>query len=155
MPRPQRYFRAGVGAVILDRAGRVLVLERSDRPGAWQFPQGGLIEEEEPEDGIWREVHEETGLTSRELELIARYPEPLVYELPERARRKKTGMGQVQYWFFFRMRGDRTDVPMPPDGEFRGWRWTSFDEAVEQATSFRRRVYERLREFANRADSLR
>lgn len=155
MPRPQRYFRAGVGAVILGRAGRVLVLERSDRPGAWQFPQGGLLEDEEPEDAIWREVHEETGLTSREVELVARYPEPLVYELPERARRKKTGMGQVQYWFFFRMRGDRPDVPMPPDGEFRAWRWTSFDEAVEQATTFRRRVYERLREFATRADSLR
>jgi putative (di)nucleoside polyphosphate hydrolase len=134
--------------VIVDEAGRVLLLERSDRPGAWQFPQGGLLEDEDPETAVWREVHEETGLTSREIELTARYPEPLVYELPDRAQRKKTGMGQVQYWFFFRMRNSSTDVPLPADGEFRSWRWASFDEAVDRAVSFRRRVYGRLREFA-------
>ena len=52
MKRPARYFRAGVGAVVLEPNGRVLVLERSDVPGAWQFPQGGLDDGETPPEGM-------------------------------------------------------------------------------------------------------
>lgn len=148
MGRPKRYFRAGVGAVVLDADGRVLMFERSDIPGAWQFPQGGLEDDEEPAAAAWRELHEETGLTGRDLELLAAYPEPLVYELPPSARRTKTGMGQVQYWFFFRLRDKPLAVALPADGEFRQAAWMDFDEAVAQAVRFRQRIYERLRDFA-------
>jgi putative (di)nucleoside polyphosphate hydrolase len=149
MGKPKRYFRAGVGAVVLDGAGRVLIFERSDISGAWQFPQGGLEEEEDPESGVWRELREETGLTSADVALLARYPEPLVYELPHPASSKKTGMGQVQYWFFFRIRQPRQHISVPVNGEFRRAVWADFGKAVEQAVNFRKRVYERLRTFYN------
>jgi putative (di)nucleoside polyphosphate hydrolase len=149
MGAPPRYFRAGVGAVILDDSGQALAFERSRMPGAWQFPQGGIEAGEEPLDAVWREVKEETGLTRRDLRLVAAYPEPLVYELPPATQRRKTGMGQVQYWFFFRMRTPQDRVMVPPDGEFRQAAWIPFDEAVGRAVSFRRRVYERLRDFAS------
>jgi len=82
MKRPTRYFRAGAGAVLTDQHGRVLIFERRDIPGAWQFPQGGLENEENPIDAALREIWEETGISKTALALIDRYPGLLVYELP-------------------------------------------------------------------------
>jgi 8-oxo-dGTP diphosphatase len=64
----QREFPAsplvGVGAVVVDKAGRVLLIRRGTEPrkGEWSIP-GGLIELGEPlREGVIREVAEETGL---------------------------------------------------------------------------------------------
>jgi ADP-ribose pyrophosphatase YjhB (NUDIX family) len=60
----------GAEAVCLDQDGRVLLGRRANDPGAglWDLPGGFLHEDELPEDGLRREVREETGL---ELELLA------------------------------------------------------------------------------------
>ena len=144
------HFRAGAGAVILDKGGRVLVFERRDITGAWQFPQGGLETGETPEEAVWREVQEETGLTAADLTLLDRYPEPLVYELPPSARRKHTGLGQVQYWFYFRARADFPHVSLGPRGEFRAARWAAFRDVVLETVAFRQLLYQRLETFARK-----
>jgi putative (di)nucleoside polyphosphate hydrolase len=146
MKRPPQYFRAGVGAVIANRDGRVLALERADHPGAWQLPQGGLEADEEPLDGVHREVAEETGVGASALELIDTYPEPLAYELPAAKRSAKTGRGQVQYWFLFRLTGGDSDVDVTAGREFRAWRWAALDEIVAGVAAFRQPVYRRLHE---------
>jgi 8-oxo-dGTP pyrophosphatase MutT (NUDIX family) len=51
-----------VAAVIVDDQGRVLVTQRRDN-GHWQPPGGVLELDETIEDGLRREVYEETGLT--------------------------------------------------------------------------------------------
>jgi 8-oxo-dGTP diphosphatase len=54
----------GVGAVVFDELGRVLVIRRGAEPlkGRWSLP-GGLLEVgEKLVDGVVREVREETGL---------------------------------------------------------------------------------------------
>ena len=139
-----QYFRAGAGAVICDAAGRVLALERADVPGAWQLPQGGLRADEEPLQAAYREVAEETGIPPEALELVARHPEPLAYELPPEARRAKTGRGQVQYWYLFRVRDPSVAPDLPEDGEFRDWRWMAISDLAPSVVAFRRPVYERL-----------
>lgn len=142
------HFRAGAGAVILNAAGEVLVFERDDVTNAWQFPQGGLDPGETPEDAVWRELYEETGLRPSDLAPIARYPEPLVYELPPHARRQRNGLGQVQYWFFFRALDAAPPVRLEPNGEFRACRWAAFRDVVTATVAFRKPVYERLEAFA-------
>jgi putative (di)nucleoside polyphosphate hydrolase len=142
---PAQYFRAGVGAVIAHRDGRVLALERADHPGAWQLPQGGLERDEEPLEGVYREIAEETGLRADGLELLDTFPEPLAYELPAAKRSRKTGRGQVQYWFFFRLIGDSV-IDVSGGREFRAWRWTTFDELLAVVAAFRRPVYQRVLE---------
>ena len=148
MGRPDRYFRAGVGAVIFNARRQVLVLERTDVPGAWQFPQGGLDKGEAPVEGARREAEEETGIPAKALRLVGRYPDLLAYELPERAQTKRTGLGQVQYWFYFETRA--VDVPLEalPPGEFRAARWVSFERAVAGSVAFRAALYKKLRMYA-------
>ncbi len=144
MSLPEEYFRAGVGAVLLNRDGLVLAFERRDVPGAWQLPQGGLEASEEPVRAACREVEEETGIRESDLALIDTYPEPLVYELPATARSRKTGRGQVQYWFLFRFTGSEEDIDLKIGGEFRKWKWCDFQDLLNEVADFRKPVYQKL-----------
>ena len=58
----QHIHSVSVAGVVVDDAGRVLVARRRDN-GHWEAP-GGILERDETfEDGVIREVAEETGLT--------------------------------------------------------------------------------------------
>ena len=78
------------------------------------------------------------------LRLIGQLPELLAYELPAAAQSPRTGMGQVQYWFYFQTRA--VDVPLAclPPGEFRAARWTTMRRAVAEAVPFRAPLYRKL-----------
>jgi ADP-ribose pyrophosphatase YjhB (NUDIX family) len=73
--------RIGVGAVVFDAQGRVLLVRRGSEPGKgrWSIP-GGLVEVGETlENAVRREVAEETGI---EVEVAARIEvvERILYE---------------------------------------------------------------------------
>ena len=139
-------FRAGVGAIILNESGQVLGLERRDIPGSWQFPQGGLKQDEAPFDAVMREVLEETGIEENDLELLASAPRWLAYELPEEARSEKIGRGQVQRWFLFRFTGQDEAITLGDEKEFKAWKWMSMVEMVSKVVSFKQAVYQELAE---------
>lgn len=138
-------FRAGVGAVIFNTTGLVLACERSDSPGSWQLPQGGLKEGEETLAAVLREIAEETAITAHDLTLLGRYPEWLVYELEPERRSGKHGRGQVQQWFYFRLAAAVTvAVENAVSGEFSAARWMELDELAQTTIPFRRPLYARL-----------
>ena len=155
MAKPAQYFRAGAGAMIVNADGHVLAIERADIAGAWQLPQGGLDVDEEPLRAVYREIAEETGIGEDDLALVKACSELLVYELPRRARSKKTGRGQVLYWFLFRFRGNPRQAAIR-NRESRGWRWMPFRRVINGVTSFRKPMYKRLaQEFGNHLESRR
>ena len=57
------------GAVVLDGAGRLLVIRRGQEPslGRWSIPGGRCLPDEDRADACVREVAEETGLVVRVL----------------------------------------------------------------------------------------
>ena len=132
--------------MIVDWHGRILALERSDFRGSWQLPQGGLERGETTLDAALREVEEETGIPRRALKLLGRYPELLAYELPRRFQSKKTGLGQVQYWYYFAVRNG-AETHLPPEGEFRAAKWVSFERILSGVAPFRKPVYRKLRTY--------
>jgi ADP-ribose pyrophosphatase YjhB (NUDIX family) len=73
-PRPNRPIGVGVLALI-ERDGTLLMEKRSDC-GRWGFPGGGIEVEESLEEGLRREVLEETGLVVVHEELFAVFPGP-------------------------------------------------------------------------------
>jgi len=78
---PRRYPPAplvGVAAVVLDDAGRVLLIQRGREPrkGSWGLPGGMLDLGERLVDGVRREVLEETGLVIEVEDLLAAF-EPI------------------------------------------------------------------------------
>ena len=96
-------FRAGTVAVVSNSKGRVLAFQRTDYPGQWQLPQGGIDKGESAVEGAWRELKEETGLGRKHVRLVGEYPDWTVYEWPDGAKRGAR-LGQAQRWFFFSAR---------------------------------------------------
>jgi putative (di)nucleoside polyphosphate hydrolase len=140
----EQTFRAGVGAVIQRPDGAVLALLRSDDDTAWQFPQGGLKPAEEPRDALFREVREETGLESWHLRIQSGAPRLLAYELPEEYRSRRTGRGQVLYWYRLRFDGADELITLGNGREFSDWRWMKMADLVAIVSPFRRQVYVEL-----------
>jgi len=143
-----QHFRAGVVVVVRHPDLRqVLAFERSDASGSWQLPQGGLHLGEEPIEGAWRELLEETGLGEDDVVARAEFPEWLAYEWTAEIRaadgRNGRRRGQVQRWFLF----DAVSAgitPSPDGSEFTAWRWVEPAWLIDHVAPFRRGVYGRV-----------
>ena len=69
-----RSHRRGVGVMLLNRDGQVFVGARVDNPeDAWQMPQGGIDDDEEPWPAAIRELEEETGYRAASWRLLGRF----------------------------------------------------------------------------------
>lgn len=120
-----------------------MAFERSDAPGSWQLPQGGLERDEEPDAAVWREVNEETGLDRNDLTFVDVSPDWVVYEWPRSVVAGRKGMGQAHRWYRFRLA--RPDVVPSPDGsEFTAWRWVERQWLIDHVIEFRRDAYRRM-----------
>ena len=49
---------------------------------AWQFPQGGIDEGEKPEEALYRELYEETGIKRDKVVILSVSQKWLVYHIP-------------------------------------------------------------------------
>ncbi len=80
-------FRANVGIVICNKMGQVFWARRYGQH-SWQFPQGGIDEGESAEQAMYRELHEEVGLTPKDVTILSVTRNWLRYKLPKRLIRQ-------------------------------------------------------------------
>ena len=80
-PFDQRPYRPCVGLMVFNDFGYVFSGQRMDNPNnAWQLPQGGIDEGENPIQAGYRELEEETSI--RAVIFIAEYPKWINYDVP-------------------------------------------------------------------------
>lgn len=140
-------YRRGVGIMLLNRENDVFVAQRIDMPSsAWQMPQGGIDDGEDPEAAAWREMAEEVG--TDKAELLAQSRDWHRYDLPaDLVPRLWKGRyrGQEQKWFAFRFLGDDRDIDIETENpEFSAWRWAAFAELPSIIVPFKRQLYLQL-----------
>ena len=75
-------IRPGVGAVIFDDQGGVLLEHRSDN-GWWGLPGGAVDIGESVSEAVVREVKEETGLTVSIKRLVGIYSDPALHTIAQ------------------------------------------------------------------------
>ena len=121
---------------------------------AWQMPQGGIDEGEEPWATALRELEEETGIPPHLVERDRRLPGAAEIRFAGRAPRQavgrqvdRPGPGLVPRRFL----GRDSDVNIATEHpEFREWKWIEPEQLPELIVPFKRDLYRRLlREFAD------
>jgi putative (di)nucleoside polyphosphate hydrolase len=142
-------YRPAAGIMLINDRHQVWVGQRLDSTlEAWQMPQGGLDEGEDPQAGALRELEEETGIPRDLVEIVARAPRELTYDLPEDLVGvvwKQKWRGQRQTWFLARFLGRDEDVNIQtPDPEFRAWRWAEVEDLPRLIVPFKKRLYEEV-----------
>ncbi|MBN9495205.1 MAG: RNA pyrophosphohydrolase [Alphaproteobacteria bacterium] len=139
-------YRPGVGLMLFDRKGRVFVARRNDTPDAWQMPQGGIDDGEDPRAAALRELAEETGVTNAEI--VGESEDWIAYDLPEELRKKVWKgryRGQRQKWYALRHLGKDSDIDLNAhEAEFDAWRWAALDELESLIVPFKRDLYRRV-----------
>lgn len=140
-------YRPAAAVMLINEHNRVWVGQRMDSTlEAWQMPQGGLDDGEDPQAGALRELEEETGIASDLVEIIARSRQELLYDLPDDLIGKLWKgryRGQRQYWFLARFLGSDADVRLETaEPEFRAWRWVEPRDLPHLIVPFKRKLYE-------------
>ncbi len=138
-------FRPNVGIILSNPEGKVFWARRYGQ-NTWQFPQGGIQSNETPDEAMYRELFEETGLLAEHVEIIGKTSKWLRYRLPKRMIRRNKHpvcIGQKQIWFVLRLVGseDNVNLAVAERPEFDGWRWVDYWYPMNEVVFFKRNVY--------------
>src|SRR3989338_883028 len=95
-----------VVAIISNDNHEFLLLESASRPGVWGFPQGGIEAGESVLDSFFRELREEVGITTRELNQVSDcFYTARRYYGPERPDSRGFSLGKKYFYLTARYQG--------------------------------------------------
>ena len=134
-------------AVILRKPknGKILIAERKDHRGCWQFPQGGVDKGEDLIGALYREVAEEIGV-GPDLYRIVACRTDYRYKFPNGHLKKGLFCGQTQTYFLCDYHGTKHDIDLKAHvQEFVNFKWIKpekFD--LGGVPKFKRKVFRRV-----------
>ncbi|MBE8215850.1 MAG: RNA pyrophosphohydrolase [Endozoicomonadaceae bacterium] len=144
-------FRANVGIILMNNTGHVFWAKRAKQSG-WQFPQGGIQENEHIESAMFRELYEETGLHKTQVSIIDQTNHWLHYKLPKHLIRQNNHpicIGQKQKWFLLHLISPETAINLNANHkpEFDEFTWVSYWYPIRRIVLFKQAVYRKALTF--------
>lgn len=144
-----RGYRKGVGIVLANQLGQVLLARRNDIVNQWQLPQGGIDAGEQPHQAMFRELKEELGVTESHATIIAktstflRYRFPKLMPDPNHLALEFAGQELMFFLLLFHGPDSLIDVCGVDHAEFDCWSWVDYWKPVESIVAFKRDMYRR------------
>jgi putative (di)nucleoside polyphosphate hydrolase len=133
-------YRPNAAMILQNSAGEILLCERSDWEGCWQFPQGGVKKGETLREALHREVDEELGLKPTDYRILS-IKGPYRY-LFMNGRKKDSFDGQEQYYFLAELINPQVLICFEGSHEFRAVRWlTPESYNLKWIPNMKREVY--------------
>jgi putative (di)nucleoside polyphosphate hydrolase len=138
-------YRPNVAMVVLNSKNKVLICRRTNTK-TWQFPQGGVDNNENLEKAMYRELLEEVGLRKDDVQYIGESDDTIIYDIPKPIRAKGLGgkfKGQEQKWFLLRIKNDDHEIRLDYEAfpEFDTFEWVSFWQPIDRIVDFKREAY--------------
>lgn len=148
-PLPTERYRPNVAILLLNKDKKLLICERIESKGAWQFPQGGVDPGEDNITALHREVWEEIGLEPKDYKMLDQRG-GYKYKYPPRVREKKKKkyncVGQEQTYFLCELTSSPRKINVhqnPP--EFQDFDWIKPHKfKLSWLPEFKREVYKNV-----------
>ncbi|RXK14300.1 RNA pyrophosphohydrolase [Halarcobacter mediterraneus] len=143
----KKNYRPNVAAIVLSakypEKCEIFIASRTDVENAWQFPQGGIDEGENPNEALHRELEEEIG--TKDIEIIAEYPKWVSYDFPPAIAKKMHPYdGQIQKYYLVKLKkGAKIDINTEIP-EFSEYKFVPTENIYDYITFFKRTVYKQV-----------
>jgi putative (di)nucleoside polyphosphate hydrolase len=121
MSKAEPKYQQNVVGILQNREGKILICERIQIPGAWQFPQGGVDEGETAEQALTRELWEEIGIEPEDFRILEKRAG---YRYLFTNGRRRGHDGKEQTYFLCEYLADRKKINVATaHPEFRACKW--------------------------------
>ncbi len=144
-------YRPNVAAVVLspnfDQDKLFFLAKRKGVRRGWQFPQGGIDDNETPQEALLRELKEEIGTNA--VEIIAEYPYWIKYDFPKNCSDKLYPFkGQNQKYFLVKLKPEANiNLTLHTSPEFEEYIYVTEEELFKKARYLKRPTYKKVIEY--------
>ena len=148
----QEIYRQNAGIVVFRADRKVLMCKRANcnDDNCWQFPQGGIDDGETALQAAYRELKEETNISS--VKLVKHLDFPIAYKFPANTINKfkykdKIEVGQEQFWTLFYFHGTDSEINFctnPDEIEFSDYMWVDISIAPKIVWEPKKEAYKSM-----------
>ena len=138
-------YRRNMAMIVINNDNKVLICRRRNTQ-TWQFPQGGIDSNENIQEAMYRELHEEVGLSKEDVNIIGESKKTITYDIPITLRSKVLGgkfKGQDQKWFLLKTIKDDLKINLNNEmiPEFEEFEWVSYWRSLDRIIDFKKEAY--------------
>ena len=140
---PKSGYRLNVAMIVFNEENKVLFCRRKNSEN-WQFPQGGVDDDEDITQAMYRELNEEVGLEKDNVEIKAVSKNLIYYDIPKNIRSRVLGgkfKGQAQKYFLLKLISGDVDLNIENTPEFDKHSWVPFWYPLNQVVDFKKEAY--------------
>lgn len=137
----KKNYREIVAAIIINRNKKVLMCEHIWIDDAWQFPQGGIEDNETSQEAVTRELSEELG--TDKMMVLGKMDYKVKYIFPHYLKEKYQMSGNEQRFFLIYFYGNDNEIRFDNQErpEFKSFKWVDYDKPPLQVIYFKKLSY--------------